>query len=104
MYRDLHYKFTGKSSWVKPELTLNQYTSEFAPKGDGKNNPENYAKRISTYVSNKIGKSISPTDTLEVILDTIEEAGYDPIHTMTEAQILVENDAKVHPQIKSLFK
>ena len=104
MYQDLHYKFTGKSSWVKPETTLIGYTSKFAPKGDGNNNPEGYAEKIISYIKDKTGLKVSSEDTLDSILDKIEAAGYDPIHTMTEAQMLVENSAKTHTQIKSLFK
>lgn len=104
MYNDLYGKFVGKSSWVKPELSLAQYTSRFAPRGDGANNPEGYANRIAKYVSDKIGQSISSTDSIQTILDRIEQAGFDPVHTMTEAQMLIENSAKTHTQIKSLFK
>jgi len=92
LYLDIHSKLNGNSSWVKPNTTLSEYISKFAPKEDG-NNPENYTNTMINYFNSK-GLKISKYSTLSTIKNNLIALGLDPEHEFTKAHLQVE-DPKV---------
>lgn len=98
LYEDIHKKFNGGSSWVKPELTLADYISKFAPKED-KNDPKSYTQqminRLNTDLKSAGSSTVISNDSkLGDIKSKLIEAGIDPEHAFTKAHLQTE-DPKV---------
>lgn len=98
LYSDIHAKLNGKSSWVTPSITLENYISKFAPKEDN-NDPvsytQNMVKRFNSLLSEK-GSNIKITknDSLGYIKNALIAANIDPDHAFTKAHLQTE-DPKV---------
>jgi hypothetical protein len=98
LYQDIHAKFNGKSSWVKPEITLGGYISKFAPKEDN-NNPTSYTQSMAKRLNDKLKSAGSNTiitkdSTLGSIKEALLKVKIDPEHAITEAHLMTE-DPKV---------
>lgn len=98
LYNDIHKKFNGGSTWVKPETTLAGYISKFAPKEDN-NNPTSYTQKMAERLNSKLKEAGSNTvitkDTsLGSIKEALIKAKLDPEHVITEAHLKTE-DPKV---------
>ena len=98
LYQDIHNKFNGNSSWVKPETTLAGYISKFAPKEDN-NDPVSYTQNMVKRLNAKLKSAGSNTvltkdSTLGLIKDSLLKVKIDPEHAITEAHLMTE-DPKV---------
>jgi hypothetical protein len=98
LYNDIHTKFNGGSSWVKPETTLAGYISKFAPKEDN-NNPTSYTQKMAERLNTKLKAAGSNTvitkdSSLGSIKEALIKAKLDPEHVITEAHLQTE-DPKV---------
>lgn len=98
LYQDIHNKFNGNSSWVKPEITLAGYISKFAPKEDN-NDPVSYTQNMVKRLNAKLKSAGSNTvltkdSTLGLIKDSLLKVKIDPEHAITEAHLMTE-DPKV---------
>lgn len=98
LYNDIHKKFNGGSTWVKPETTLAEYISKFAPKEDN-NNPTSYTQKMAERLNTKLKEAGSNTvitkdSSLGSIKEALIKAKLDPEHVITEAHLKTE-DPKV---------
>jgi len=92
LYKDIHSKLNGRSSWVNPDITISEYISKFAPKEDN-NDPVSYSNHMVKYFNSK-GLNISKDSTLGEIKNNLIKAGLDPEHEFTKAHLGIE-DPKV---------
>lgn len=93
-YNDVWAKLNGKSSWVKPSTTVNEYINRYAPKGDGSNDPPKYINHLVNYFNNILGSAvISATSTLSEIKNILMDNGFDPEHEFTKMHLAQENPA-----------
>lgn len=100
LYEDIHSKLNGKSSWVKPNTTLGEYISKFAPKEDN-NNPESYTQSMIQSFNEKLKQSnltIKKDSTLGEIKNALIQIGLDPEHEFVKAHLKIE-DPKVLPAL-----
>lgn len=98
LYKDIHSKFNGGSSWVKPSTTLKEYISKFAPKEDN-NDPDSYTNTVLKYLNSRLNSTGSKTTikentSLNDIKNSLINAGLDPEHEITKAHLQLE-DRKV---------
>ena len=95
IYHDMYAKFNGKSSWVKPETTMEAYIHKFAPKED-KNDPKSYTQKMIQRLNSDLKAAggstlITNTSTLGPIIDNLIAVGIDPIHAFTKAHLKTED-------------
>jgi hypothetical protein len=90
-YNDVHAKLNGKSSWVTPDTTVDQYIHRYAPKEDN-NNPESYAQHAIGYFNKLLGNnSINLNSELGDIKDLLISKGFDPEHEFTKMHLRMED-------------
>ncbi len=99
LYLDIHSKLNGGSSWVKPNTTLSEYISKFAPEQDNNNNPVSYTNTMVRYFKSK-GLVVNENSTLSSIKNDLLKKGLDPEHEFTKAHLSVE-DPKVLQNLKN---
>ena len=98
LYEDIHAKFNGGSTWVKPETTIEGYIHKFAPKED-QNDPASYTQHMIERLNTDLKSAgsntvITNTSTLGDIKSKLIAAGIDPEHAFTKAHLKTE-DPKV---------
>lgn len=90
-YNDVHAKLNGKSSWVTPDTTVDEYIHRYAPKEDN-NNPESYAQHAIGYFNKLLGNnSINLNSELGDIKDLLISKGFDPEHEFTKMHLRMED-------------
>lgn len=90
-YNDVHAKLNGKSSWVTPDTTVDEYIHRYAPKEDN-NNPESYAQHAIRYFNKLLGNnSINLNSELGDIKDLLISKGFDPEHEFTKMHLKMED-------------
>jgi hypothetical protein len=93
-YNDVHAKLNGRSSWVNPSTSINQYINKYAPKEDN-NDPVSYAQHAIKYFNKLLGtNNINLNSELGDIKDLLISKGYDPEHEFTKMHLQIE-DPKV---------
>lgn len=100
LYKDIHAKLNGSSSWVKPNTTIGSYISKFAPKEDN-NDPESYSAHMVKYFNSKLGENkITNNSTLSEIKNALISKGLNAEHEFTKAHLGIE-DPKVLKALNS---
>lgn len=90
-YNDVYAKLNGKSSWVTPDTTVDQYIHRYAPKEDN-NNPASYAQHAIGYFNKLLGNnSINLNSELGDIKDLLISKGFDPEHEFTRMHLRMED-------------
>lgn len=90
-YKDVHDKLNGKSSWVTPDTTVDEYIHRYAPKEDN-NDPESYAQHAIGYFNKLLGNnSINLNSELGDIKDLLISKGFDPEHEFTRMHLRMED-------------
>ena len=76
-YNDVHAKLNGKSSWVTPDTTVDEYIHRYAPK-EYNNDPESYAQHAIGYFNKLLGNnSINLNSELGDIKDLLISKGFE---------------------------
>lgn len=90
-YSDVYAKLNGKSSWVTPDTSVDEYIHRYAPKEDN-NDPESYAQHAIGYFNNLLGGNyINLNSELGDIKDLLISKGFDPEHEFTKMHLKIED-------------